>query len=104
RAQTALLGCMAIVLTLVFVFKQDLEQLIAWTNGVFVIIYALSMLAAWRLLSLSSRPLIILGLVFCAFLAAALGCHLLYALGLFAVVFLVLLWQKNHLQRKAAAQ
>ncbi|MBT1445227.1 L-methionine/branched-chain amino acid transporter [Shewanella sp. JM162201] len=102
RAQTAILGAMALVLTLVFVTGQELEQLIAWSNGVFVIIYALSMAAAWRLLPRSSRPFILLGLLFCAALAWSLGERMLYALLLLSAVLPLLWWQKGHLQRKAS--
>ena len=101
RAQTAILGTMALVLTLVFVFKQDLEQLIAWSNGVFVIIYAMSMLAAWRLLGTSSRPWILLGLGFCIALGISLGERMAYAAALLMLVLPLLWWQKGHLQRKA---
>lgn len=101
RAQTAILGTMALVLTLVFVFKQDLEQLIAWSNGVFVIIYAMSMLAAWRLLGTSSRPWILLGLGFCIALGISLGERMAYAVLLLMLVLPLLWWQKGHLQRKA---
>lgn len=101
RAQTAILGTMALVLTLVFVFKQDLEQLIAWSNGVFVIIYAMSMLAAWRLLGSASRLWILLGLGFCIALGISLGERMAYAAALLMLVLPLLWWQKGHLQRKA---
>ncbi|QYJ75211.1 L-methionine/branched-chain amino acid transporter [Shewanella sp. FJAT-52076] len=101
RAQTAILGAMALVLTLVFVFEQDLEQLIAWSNGVFVIIYAMSMLAAWRLLGASSRLWILLGLGFCLALGVSLGERMAYAVLLLMMVLPLLWWQKGHLQRKA---
>ncbi|WP_372872880.1 L-methionine/branched-chain amino acid transporter [Shewanella sp.] len=101
RAQTAILGTMAMVLMLVFMFEQDLEQLIAWSNGVFVIIYAMSMLAAWRLLGASSRIWIVLGLVFCGVLAVSIGDRMAYAAALLMLILPLLWWQKGHLQRKA---
>ncbi|QSX37120.1 L-methionine/branched-chain amino acid transporter [Shewanella sedimentimangrovi] len=104
RALTGILGLMALVLSLCFLFGQELEHLIAWSNGVFVIIYLLSMLAAWRLLGRECRPWIILGLLFCFGMAAALGERMAYALMLVAIVAPILWWQKSHLAKIPASQ
>ncbi|QSX29941.1 L-methionine/branched-chain amino acid transporter [Shewanella cyperi] len=104
RALTGILGLMAFVLSLCFLFGQELEHLIAWSNGVFVIIYLLSMLAAWRLLGRECRPWIILGLLFCIGMAAALGERMAYALMLVAIVAPILWWQKSHLAKIPASQ
>jgi len=104
RALTGILGLMAFGLSLCFLVDQELEHLIAWSNGVFVIIYLLSMLAAWRLLGRECRPWIILGVLFCFGMAAALGERMAYALMLVAVVAPILWWQKSHLAKIPASQ
>ncbi|NMH65057.1 L-methionine/branched-chain amino acid transporter [Shewanella salipaludis] len=100
RALAAILGLMACVLVLTFVTGQELEHLISWTNGVFVIIYLMSMLAAARLLSKRYLPLVLLGCLFCLALGLSLGANMTYACLLVAVVAPFLWWQKSHLVRK----
>ncbi|QFU20643.1 L-methionine/branched-chain amino acid transporter [Shewanella eurypsychrophilus] len=104
RALSVVLLAMAVVIVLTYVSGQELEQLIAWTNGVFVIIYLASMLAAAKLLSKRYLPLIGLGSTFCIVLGFALGWNMLYALVMTLVVAPFLWWQKNHLGRKQKFQ
>lgn len=100
RALTVILVVMAIVLILSFVTEQELEHLISWTNGVFVIIYLMAMLSAIKLLSRKYLPWIIMGCVFCLAMAIALGSNMTYAVLMTASVGMILWWQKRHLQRK----
>ncbi|WP_281212791.1 L-methionine/branched-chain amino acid transporter [Shewanella insulae] len=100
RALVAVLLTMATVICLTYLFGQELEHLIAWTNGVFVLIYLVSMLAAARLLSKRYLPLVIMGVSFCLAMAVALGANMLYALLLVSVLAPLLWWQKTHLVRK----
>ena len=100
RALVAVLLIMATVICLTYLFGQELEHLIAWTNGVFVLIYLVSMLAAAKLLSKRYLPLVIMGVGFCLAMALALGANMLYALLLVSVLAPLLWWQKTHLVRK----
>ena len=92
------LQCILIVMTATLIIthygKHDLEDLIGWVNGVFVLIYLASMLAAVRLLSARHRPLVVLSCLFCATIAVGLGTKMLYALALFTV-FAPLLWYQQ---------
>ncbi|RLV60767.1 L-methionine/branched-chain amino acid transporter [Parashewanella curva] len=103
RALSVILSFMATILVLTFISEHDLESLIAWTNGVFVIIYLMAMLAAIRLLSKRNLPLIITGCGFCLAMGYALGASMSYAVGL-ALVSIPLIWrQKKYLAAKQAA-
>ncbi|WP_428611333.1 L-methionine/branched-chain amino acid transporter [Shewanella sp.] len=102
RALVAVLLTMALVICLTYLLGQELEHLIAWTNGVFVLIYLVSMLAAAKLLSKRYLPLVIMGVIFCLAMAVALGANMLYALLLVLVLAPLLWWQKTHLVRKQA--
>ncbi|BCV38555.1 L-methionine/branched-chain amino acid transporter [Shewanella chilikensis] len=101
RALSAVLGVMGLVIVLTYISGQQLEQLIAWSNGVFVVIYLLSMLAAIRLLSKRYLPLVLLSCALCVLLAFALGSAMAYALGLLCVLAVLLTlqrqWQKRQL-------
>jgi amino acid efflux transporter len=102
RALAAILGVMAIVLILTFVTGQELEHLISWSNGVFVIIYLMTMLAAARLLSKRYQPLIVLSCIFCLGMGVALGGSMSYALLLVALIAPFLWWQKSRIGLKPA--
>ncbi|AQS35521.1 amino acid exporter, AAE family [Shewanella psychrophila] len=104
RSLFAVLFAMALVIVLTYVSGQELEHLIAWTNGVFVIIYLMAMLAAAKLLSKRYLPLVAMGSLFCIMLGFALGWSMLYAGLMTLVVAPILWWQKNHLSRKQLLQ
>jgi amino acid efflux transporter len=70
---------------------EHFEVMVRWTNGVFVLIYLASMLAAWRLIAANYRPAILLSLGVCLGFVVSLGTSMLYGLAL-ALVFL--LWVK----------
>lgn len=78
--------------------SQPLEALIGWVNGVFLLIYLASMLAATRLLPPQYRPLAWLSVLLCLGLLLVLGWYLWYAVLLIAVLTPILWWQ----QRRAA--
>lgn len=103
RALIAVLITMAGVIVLTYLLDQELEHLIAWTNGIFVIIYFAAMMAAARLLSKRYLPLVVCGVLFCLMMAVALGSNMLYAISLTLVVAPLLWWQKIHHVRKQAA-
>ncbi|MCL1078977.1 L-methionine/branched-chain amino acid transporter [Parashewanella spongiae] len=100
RALTVILIVMAVVLFLSFVTEQQLEHLISWTNGVFVIIYMMAMLSAIKLLNCKYLPWIILGCGFCLGMAIALGANMTYAMLMTAAAAPVLWWQKHYLRKK----
>lgn len=86
RAFTLILSVMALVLIITFTTKQDLEDLINLVNGVFVIIYLASMLAAFRLLHKKYHFCTILGGLCCLCLIVGIGWHMLYAVILLCVI------------------
>ncbi|GIU49036.1 L-methionine/branched-chain amino acid transporter [Shewanella algidipiscicola] len=102
RALIAVLLTMALVIVLTYLSGQELEHLIAWTNGVFVIIYLVSMMAAVKLLSKRYLPLALMGILFCLLMMQALGNNMWYATGLVLLVAPLLWWQKSHQARKLA--
>jgi len=82
-------------------FDQDLEQLIAWTNGVFVFIYSAAMLAAFKLLSKKYQPVILLSCLFFIGIGYSIGTDMLYAVLILCVLYPVLYWQKSrHLREQ----
>ncbi|MDF0533374.1 L-methionine/branched-chain amino acid transporter [Shewanella sp. A32] len=98
RALVMMLSLMALVLLANFLTDTRLDQLISWANGVFVIIYLLSMLAAVRLLSKRYRPWAVLSAVMCLILGVALASAMFYAMVLM-LVLLPLLWLQLKLRR-----
>lgn len=94
RALSGVLVIMGFVLTTVFVTGQDIEELISLVNGVFVVIYLASMLAAFKLLNKKYIPLIILGSLFCLMLAWGLGWQMIYAAVLITITVPFLWWQQ----------
>ena len=84
---------MALTLVTTYFFDKNLEHLIAWCNGVFVIIYFACMLAAIKLLNGTNKLSIYTGMVFCAALAYGLGWQISYALILVVLTALFLQWQ-----------
>lgn len=78
---------LAIVITLLMLFFYrysglDLEGLIAYANGLFILIYLAAMVAGMRLLTGRSRHLAKLGALTCLVLFISLTTHALFALGL----------------------
>ncbi len=102
RALAMHLSVIATVLVLIQLTGQELEHLIAWSNGVFVVIYLLTMLAAAKLLSRNHWPLVILGCGFCLTLGIGLGSSMIYVLGLMLVVVPFLWWQQHHMSRSSS--
>ena len=93
RALNTILMIMGVVITLTFLTSAHLEELITWVNGVFVVIYLASMLAAIKLLEKKQRPLILLGCLFCLALMWGLGWQMGYALLLILITAPLLYWQ-----------
>ena len=101
RALLAIICSMALAVCLTFVFDQQLEQLIAWTNGVFVIIYSAAMLAALKLLSKKYLPAICLSCLFFIAIAYSIGANMYYA-GIIIGLLIPLLYGQKIWQRRAS--
>jgi len=100
RALNTLLLIMATVITITFLSGNHLEDLITWVNGVFVMIYLASMLAAVKLLNKKHTPLIVLGCFFCFALMWGLGWQMAYAILLIAITAPLLYWQHTSNRHK----
>ncbi|MCL1075696.1 L-methionine/branched-chain amino acid transporter [Shewanella dokdonensis] len=98
RALVMMLSLMALVLLTNFLTDTRLDQLISWANGVFVVIYLLSMLAAIRLLSKRYRLWAWLSSLMCLLLGVALATAMAYAI-ILMLVLLPLLWLQMKLRR-----
>lgn len=101
RALSAIIAAMAAVLLLTWYSGQQLEDLISWVNGVFVVIYLVSMAAAYQLLPGRYKALSLVSLALCLLLALAIAEHMLYAL-LLIVLLLPVLYLQQRKQRLSA--
>jgi amino acid efflux transporter len=95
RALSTVLLIMAIVLVITHFTGQDLEGLINWVNGVFVLIYLATMASAWVLINKKHRPTIVLGFSACFALIFGIGPHMIYAILLVAILLPLVKWQKR---------
>ncbi|MDC5839355.1 L-methionine/branched-chain amino acid transporter [Vibrio europaeus] len=84
----ALLSCVAGELS-----GLDLEFFLKLANGIFVLVYLLAMLAAYKLLTGLSRYLAAVSLILCSAVFVCLGWSMLYAVTVF--VLLSLPWKKS---------
>lgn len=104
NALLTLLFLMALVLFLSYFTGKNLENLIAWCNGVFVIIYLMTLLSAIKLLGKSHYLSIFLGCIFCLALAWGLGIQMLYGIISLSIVAPLLWWQHHYqLSKRASA-
>lgn len=71
----------------------DLEFFLKLANGVFVLVYLLAMLAAYKLLKGYQKALAVIALILCTGVFICLGWSMLYALVIFAA--LAVPWQKE---------
>ncbi len=99
RALYLIIGLMALVILASSPFPQQLEALIGWVNGVFAVIYLMSMLAALKLLPARFRFTAAISALLCLGLMATLGGLLWYALLIILLSTPLLWWQ---LQRRTA--
>ncbi len=68
--------------------KLDLEFFLKLANSIFVLVYLLAMLAAYKLLHGRGKALAAISLVLCTGVFICLGWSMLYALGIFALLSL----------------
>ena len=104
RALQVILAIMLVTLVITHFSPHSLEDLIGWVNGVFVLIYLASMLAALKLLSSRHRPVVYFSCLFCAVIAVGLGSKMLYALALFAIFAPLLWYQQRYLRLKGSVR
>ncbi|MFV0547592.1 MAG: L-methionine/branched-chain amino acid transporter [Limnobaculum xujianqingii] len=71
-------------------FSLELDELIVYANGIFVFIYLLCMLSGCRLLKGSSRVMSFIGTALCVLLLVMIGWKTLYAIVMFALLWLIL--------------
>lgn len=95
RALYLIIGLMALVILGSSPFSQQLEALIGWVNGVFAVIYLMSMLAALKLLPAGFRPTAAISALLCLGLMATLGTLLWYAVAIILLTGPLLWWQQQ---------
>lgn len=72
-ALSIILSIASLSLMLAYTLGENFTALLLWANGVFILVYIASMLAAWRLLDAKYRPAVVLALLVCAGFAGSLG-------------------------------
>ncbi|MTH47100.1 L-methionine/branched-chain amino acid transporter [Intestinirhabdus alba] len=90
NALHAVLACCVISSLGVYALKINLDALIVYANGIFIMIYLLCMLAGCRLLQGRYRALAALGGVLCLLLLAMVGWKSLYAIMMLGALWLLL--------------
>lgn len=90
NALTLVLICCLISSLLAYWLALPLDALIVYANGIFVFIYLLCMLSGCRLLKGRARLMSIFGSVLCLLLLVMIGWKVLYAIAVFAALWLVL--------------
>lgn len=89
-ALNAVLGTCVICTLAIYALDIDLEELIAYANGIFVMLYLLCMLAGCRLLRGRYRLLAIVGSLLCLLLLVMIGWKSLYAAAVVLALWLLL--------------
>jgi amino acid efflux transporter len=87
NALNAVLGCCVLSTLAIYWLDINLDALIVYANGIFIMIYLLCMLAGCRLLKGRYKALAVIGGVLCLLLLAMVGWKSLYA-----IVMLAGLW------------
>ncbi|WP_414165121.1 L-methionine/branched-chain amino acid transporter [Superficieibacter sp. BNK-5] len=90
NALNAVLGCCVICTIAIYGLQINLDALIVYANGIFIIIYLLCMLAGCRLLKGRYRALAVIGSLLCLLLLAMVGWKSLYAIIVLAALWLFL--------------
>ena len=87
NALNAVLGCCVVSTLCIYALKINLDALIVYANGIFIMIYLLCMLAGCRLLKGRYKALAVVGGLLCLLLLAMVGWKSLYA-----IIMLAGLW------------
>ncbi|ENR2392329.1 L-methionine/branched-chain amino acid transporter, partial [Escherichia coli] len=84
------LGCCVVSTLVIHALEINLDALIIYANGIFIMIYLLCMLAGCKLLQGRYRLLAVVGGLLCVLLLAMVGWKSLYALIMLAGLWLFL--------------
>ena len=95
NALTLVLICCLVSSLVAEYMALSLDELIVYANGIFVFIYLLCMLSGCRLLKGRSRVMAFIGSGLCLILLVMIGWKTLYAVAMFAVLWLVLPRRKD---------
>ena len=90
-----MLGCCVLSSLCIYALDINLDALIVYANGIFIMIYLLCMLAGCRLLKGRYKALAVVGGVLCLLLLAMVGWKSLYAIVMLAGLWLFLPKQQN---------
>ncbi|MNS82652.1 Inner membrane protein YjeH [compost metagenome] len=90
NALNAVLGCCVLSTLCIYGLNINLDALIVYANGIFIIIYLLCMLAGCRLLKGRFKVLAVVGGVLCLLLLVMVGWKSLYALVMLAGLWMFL--------------
>lgn len=94
---------MASIIIVTYFTDYGLETLVSWVNGVFVLIYFASMLAAFKLLGKQYAVLITLGCGFCLMLLWGLGWKMAYGILLVVLVYPIVRLKQSRLKEVGVA-
>ncbi|STJ88090.1 inner membrane protein YjeH [Escherichia coli] len=95
NALNAVLGCCVVSTLVIHALEINLDALIIYANGIFIMIYLLCMLAGCKLLQGRYRLLAVVGGLLCVLLLAMVGWKSLYALIMLAGLWAVSAKTKN---------
>ncbi len=101
NALMLVIGCSLFFTLLIYCFSLPLDSLLIYANGIFVLIYFLCMLAGCQLLKGRSRCMAIIGAVLCCLLLAMIGWKTLYALIMFAGLWIFLPRKRDVVENRA---
>ena len=90
NALNAVLGCCVVSTLCIYALKVNLDTLLVYANGIFIMIYLLCMLAGCRLLKGRYKALALVGGLLCLLLLAMVGWKSMYAIVMLAVLWLAL--------------
>lgn len=90
NALNSVLGCCVLSSLCIYALDINLDALIVYANGIFIMIYLLCMLAGCRLLQGRFKALAAVGCVLCLLLLAMVGWKSLYAIVMLAGLWLFL--------------
>lgn len=90
HALNVILACCCVSSLVVYALKINLNALIVYANGIFIMLYLLCMLAGCRLLKGRCYALAVTGCLLCLLLLAMLGWKSLYAIIMLAALWLFL--------------
>ncbi|ENB7195326.1 L-methionine/branched-chain amino acid transporter [Enterobacter bugandensis] len=95
NALNAVLGCCVLSSLGIYLLDINLDALIIYANGIFIMIYLLCMLAGCRLLKGRYKALAVIGGVLCLLLLAMVGWKSVYAIVMLAGLWAFLPKRKN---------